>query len=48
MIKTLLAQVKEFKKGLLPHTGIYDTGGCGGDNDSSCNGRYDRQRCGSR
>ena len=47
MIKTLLAQVKEFKKASFL-TGIYDTGGCGGDNDSSCNGRYDRQRCGSR
>ena len=32
---------KRVQEGILPHSGIYDTGGCGRDTDSACNGGYD-------
>ena len=41
MIKTLLAQVKEFKKASFLTPVFMILRGCGRDTDSSCNGGYD-------
>ena len=40
MIKTLAAQIKEFKEGFHPDTGLHDSGSDHGDGDPSDDGIY--------